>query len=335
MAFRYTMMAPGVDNIVREDVTVPPPDAGEVQIRLRASSLNFHDYVTLTGLVPWIEYPKVPLSDGCGEIVAVGEDVARYAVGDRVITLFYPLWHGGPPTAGRKRRILGESVDGCLQELINIDARSVARAPANLNDAEAATLVCAGHTAWYALMEEATLSGKETVLVQGTGGVSLFALQFALAAGARVVATSSSDHKLEKLRELGACQTVNYVTVPEWQERVRELAGGFDVAIDVGGETTLGRAVACANTGAFIGVVGVLGGFGAAAVSIIDIMQKNLTIQGITVGCGESLERMCRFVEKHDIRPQISHTLGTGELSEGLRIMESGRHFGKIAISLA
>lgn len=335
MAFRYEMTAPGVENVRRVEGESTGPGPGQVQVRIRASSLNYHDYITLTGLIPWIGYPRVPLSDGCGEISAVGAGVEGFAVGDRVLTTFYPLWHAGRPSRESKRLILGETTDGCLQEYLDIDARSVARAPANLDDAAAATLVCAGHTAWYALAEECRLRAGQTVLVQGSGGVSVFALQIAKAIGAKVVATSSSDEKLERMRELGADWLVNYRTHPDWEREVLRLCGGVDATIDVGGEATLARAVACANTDGFITVVGVLGGFGAAPLSVFDVMQKNLTVKGVTVGCRESLERLCRFVEQHDIRPVISHRFAAGELAAATALLERGQHFGKISIAVA
>lgn len=334
MAFRYEMTGPGVDKIQRREAGAAPPGPGEVQVRMRASSLNFHDYATLTGLVPWVKYPRVPMSDGCGEVVAVGEGVEDYAPGDRVVNLFYPLWHSGRPSADNRSLIVGETVDGCLQEYFTTDSANVVRAPSNLDDAGAATLVCAGHTAWYALVEECGLRPGQTVLVQGTGGVSLFALQIARAIGARVVATSSSDEKLARLRELGADVCINYVTEPEWHERVRAEVGGVDAVIDVGGESTLGKSVACANTDGFIAVIGILGGFGNASVPIIDVMHKTLNIRGVTVGCGESLDRLCRFVEANDIQPVISHRLPAADLAGGVALMESGGHFGKIAIEV-
>lgn len=332
MGFRYVMTAPGVEHVSRQEVATQAPAAGEVQLRVRASSLNYHDLVTLLGLIPDIAYPRVPLSDGCGEIVAVGEGVTGVQVGDRVVGLFYPLWHSGRPSSAGKRLILGESTDGCLQEFLNIDARSVVTAPASLNDAEAATLVCAGHTAWYALMEAFALRPEHTVLIQGSGGVSLFALQIARAVGATVVATSSSDDKLARLAALGADHLVNYRTHPNWEEEVTRLTGGVDAVIDVGGEATLGRSVACAKIDAFIAVIGVLSGFGSAPLSVIEVMQKNLNVRGITVGCGESLERFCRFVDAHSIKPVVSDTYPAGELSAALVQMQEGRHFGKIAV---
>lgn len=334
MAFRYEMTAGGVANITRTEADVPPPGPGEVQVRIGGSSLNFHDYVTLSGLIPWVEYPRVPLSDGAGEIVAVGEGVTGYRPGDRVVTLFYPLWHAGRPSAESKRLILGETTDGCAQEYLNLSQHSVAKAPSHLDDPAAATLVCAGHTAWYALMEECAIKAGDRVLVQGSGGVSLFALQFARAVGATVVATSSSDAKLERLRALGADHLVNYATNADWEQAVLEAAGPVAAVIDVGGEATLGKSVACAATDGFIAVIGVLSGFGAASVSIFDVMQKNLTVKGITVGCGESLARMCRFMEEHRIDPVISHRLPVADMAEATALMERGDHFGKIAFSV-
>ena len=194
--------------------------------------------------------------------------------------------------------------------------------------------MCAGHTAWYALMEEHKLRAGQTVLVQGSGGVSLFALQIARAVGAQVIATSSSDEKLERMRALGAGYGVNYRSHPDWEAEVRRQVGGVDVAIDVGGETTLGKAITCANTDAFIAVIGVLGGFGAAPVSIFEVMQKNLCLRGVTVGCGESLERFCRFVEQHALEPQISHSVPPAQLADAMALMERGEHFGKIGITV-
>ena len=217
---------------------------------------------------------------------------------------------------------------------MNIGAGSVATAPAHLDDPAAATLVCAGHTAWYALLEECRIAAGQTVLVQGSGGVSLFALQFAKAVGATVVATSSSDEKLQRLRDLGADHLINYTTTPDWEQAVLESAGPVDAVIDVGGEATLGKSIACTGVDGFVAVIGVLSGFGAASVSIFDVMQKNITVKGITVGCGESLERMCRFIETHKIDPVVSHRLPVSAMAEAAALMESGGHFGKIAFSV-
>jgi NADPH:quinone reductase-like Zn-dependent oxidoreductase len=332
MAFRYEMTAAGADQVQRVEVEDRAVSDRQVKVRINASSMNFHDYITLSGLIPRVSYPTVPLSDGCGEIVSCGKSVSTFAVGDRVMPLFHPHWKQGRPNPYVKRDILGESMDGCLQEFLYIDADSVVKAPENLSDAEAATLGCAGLTAWYSLMEENTLQAKHTVLLQGTGGVSLAALQIAKAVGAKVVITSSSDHKLEKAKVMGADYLINYKTYPNWEEKVNELTGGVNIALDTGGENTLGRAVKCTKDDGFIAVIGILSGFGSASVSIMDVMQKNITIKGITVGCKESYDRLCRFVETHDIRPVISHSYKASELAEAVNVMSAGSHFGKISI---
>lgn len=334
MAFQYRMTGPGPEAVERVEVDAVAPKAGQLQVRIRASSLNFHDLVTLSGFIPTVDYPCVPLSDGCGEVTAVGAGVDAYALGDRVLPIFFPLWLSGRPSWESKKYVLGERVDGCMQEYFTLDAASAVRAPSNLDDEQAATLNCAALTAWYALIEEAKLQPGQTVLVQGSGGVSLFALQFAKAIGATVVATSSSDDKLAKMTALGADHTVNYSTHPDWEKQVLALCGGVDAVVDVGGQGTLAKTVSCTNTDGFIAVIGVLGGFEAASVSVIDIMQKNLTLKGVTVGCAESFDRMCRFIEQHAIEPVISHTLGAAELGRGLELMQSGQHFGKIAIRI-
>jgi NADPH:quinone reductase-like Zn-dependent oxidoreductase len=334
MAFRYEMTAAGADQVQRVEVDDRAVSDTQVKVRIHASSMNFHDFVTLSGFIPTVRYPTVPMSDGCGEIVACGKAVSTLSVGDRVLPLFHPHWKQGRPNPDVKRDILGETVDGCLQEFLHIDADLVVKAPKNLSNAEAATLGCAGLTAWYSLMEEYTLLPEHTVLLQGTGGVSLAALQIAKAVGATVVITSSSDKKLKKAKAMGADYLVNYITHPNWEEKVNELTGGVNAALDTGGQNTLGRTVKCTKTDGFIAVIGVLSGFDSAPVSIIHVMQKNITLKGITVGCKESFDRFCRFVEAHDIRPVISHSYKASELAEAVKVMSGGSHFGKISIEV-
>lgn len=334
MPFRYEMHAPGADNVRRVDVDEVAPQPGQLKIRMRASSLNFHDFATLAGLIPGVKYPTAPLSDGCGEIAAIGAGVSGFVTGERVLPAFYPHWLDGKPSRRNKRDILGETMDGCLQEFLLIDANAVAMAPAQLSDLEAATLPCAGLTAWTALMEENMLTPEHTVLVQGTGGLSLAALQIAKAVGAKVAITSSSDEKLQRAKTLGADYLVNYKTHPDWESRVLELCGGVDIVIDAGGETTLGKTTRCTNHNGFIAVIGVLSGFDKAPMSVIEIMYKNLTVKGVTVGCVESLRRYCRFVEQHKIKPEISHVFPASELAQGVEVLTKGGHFGKIAINV-
>jgi NADPH:quinone reductase-like Zn-dependent oxidoreductase len=334
MAFAYQMTAPGAESVQRNDVEARPPGSNEVQIRMRATSLNYHDLVALSGFMPHIAYPRVPMSDGVGEIVALGEGVSDLAVGDRVIPNFCPDWLDGRPTAQKKKRVLGETTDGCLQELLTIEANCVVKAPAHMTDLEAATLPCAGHTAWYAMMEEGALQAGQTVLVQGTGGVALLGLQMAKAAGARVVITSSSDEKLERARALGADIGINYTEHPDWEKQVLAKAGQVDVVLDLGGQQTLGKSVHCTRDDGTVAVIGVLSGFDAALVSVIEVMQKNITLKGITVGCAESHRRMNAFLEQHRIQPVISHQFNAGELAGAVEVMTAGGHFGKIALTV-
>lgn len=332
MAFAYQMMGAGTDQVQRNEVEARAPGAGEVQIRMRASSLNYHDLVTLSGFMPHVQYPMVPMSDGCGEITALGEGVMNHAIGDRVIPNFFPDWLDGRPSPQKKARLLGETIDGCLQEFLTLPARSVVNAPVHLNDLEAATLPCAGLTAWYAMMDEGNLQPGQTVLLQGTGGVALLGVQIAKAAGANVVITSSSDEKLQRAKELGADVLINYTEHPDWERQVLAQAGAVDITLDLGGQQTLGKSVSCTRDDGTVAVIGVLSGFDAAQVSVIEVMQKNLTLKGITVGCVASHARLCAFIEQHQIKPVISDTLDASELARAVELMAAGGHFGKIAI---
>jgi NADPH:quinone reductase-like Zn-dependent oxidoreductase len=334
MPFRYEMQAAGADNVRRVEVEDAAPQAGQLKVRVRASSINFHDFATLLGLVPGVKYPTVPLSDGCGEIVAIGAGVTGFAIGEHVLPAFYPHWKRGKPSRQAKRDILGETMDGCLQEFLLIDASAVAKAPAHLSDMEAATLPCAGLTAWYALMEDNQLTDEHIVLVQGTGGLSLAALQIAKAVGAKVAITSSSDEKLQRAKTLGADYLINYKTHADWESKVLELTGGVDIVVDAGGQETLGRAVRCTRHNGFIAVIGVLSGFDKAPMSVVEIMYKNLTVKGVTVGSVESLQRYCGFVERHAIKPVISHVLPACNLAQGVDVLMKGAHFGKVAITV-
>ena len=335
MAFAYQMTAPGADHVQRNDIEARAPGVDEVQLRMSATSLNFHDLVAISGFMPHMAYPRVPMSDGVGEIVALGAGVTGLSIGDRVIPNFCPDWLDGRPAPQKKKRVLGETTDGCLQEFLTIEANCVVAAPSHMSDLEAATLPCAGHTAWYAMMEEAGLQAGQTVLVQGTGGVALLGLQIAKAAGARVVITSSSEEKLDRARALGADIGINYTEHPDWEQQVLSLAGPVDIVLDLGGQKTLGKSVSCTRDDGTIAVIGVLSGFDAALVSVIDIMQKNLTLKGITVGCAASHRRMNQFLEQHRIQPVVSDVFEAGELADAIDLMAAGGHFGKIALTIA
>ena len=239
------LQSPGLEGLAVEEREIPKPGPGEAVVRLQASCLNYHDFVVLKGLQPSVQYPRVPLSDGAGQVVAVGDGVARVSPGDRVCANFYRDWVAGPPQPQHWASVFGDAIDGCAQQYLQLPAEALSMTPAHLSDLEAATLPCAGVTAWASL-ERAGLRSGETVLVQGTGGVSIFGLQLAKARGCRVIVTSSSHAKLERARELGADETIHYLERPDWDEAARELTNGrgVDLTIDVGGEQTLGRAIA-------------------------------------------------------------------------------------------
>lgn len=324
-----------IDNLRRVERPDPAPGPGQVLIRLRAAALNYRDLFVLkrgygasTGTLP-----LVPVSDGVGEVVALGDGVTRVAPGDRVCPMFFPEWIGGAPRAAQLAAILGGPRDGAMQEFMAIDARSVSRVPGNLSDEEAATLPCAALTAWRALVTEGRVKAGDKVLVQGTGGVSLFALQFAKLAGAYVIATSSSDAKLERVRALGADALINYRKTPEWGKAAREIAGGegVDHVVEVGGEQTLEQSLRAVRVGGTLSMIGVLSG-GKMDVRLGPIVTRAVRLQGVTVGSREDFEAMARAIDQHRLKPVVDRIFAFDELRAALDYLASGSQFGKICI---
>jgi NADPH:quinone reductase-like Zn-dependent oxidoreductase len=326
----------GPEGLKLEQLPEPAPGPGEVALRVRATSLNYRDLMVLNGLYsPRIALPAVPLSDGAGEVVAVGAGVQRFTTGDRVATAFMPGWIDGPPTEAAARTALGAGGAGMLAETVVLPAEGLVSIPDHLTFEEAATLPCAAVTAWHALVTEGQLKAGDIVLIQGTGGVSIFALQFARLHGARVIATSGSDEKLQKVRERGASDGINYKSTPDWDKVVRELTGGVgaDHVVEVGGAGTLARSLRAVRIGGRVSLIGVLSG-GASEVSIFPILMKNVRVQGIYVGSRAMFEEMNRAIELHRLRPAIDRVFPLEQASEAYRHMESGTHFGKIVIRL-
>ena len=310
----------------------PTPGPGQVVVRIRAASLNYRDLLTIQGKGGVTKLPLVPCSDGAGEVTAIGERVTRIAVGDRVCPMFFQSWFDGGPSAGNRRLALGGSRPGVLQELMLLDAEGVSRIPDHLSFAEAATLPCAGLTAWRALFDEARIRPGDTVLVQGTGGVSIFALQFAKLAGASVVVTSSSDAKLERAKALGADHTINYRAVSGWGKAAADWAGGgIDHIVEVGGKDTFQQSIEAAKVGGNILVIGVLSGF-SQEISIPGIFSKNLHITGLSVGSRRMFESMAAAISRNRLRPVVDRTFDFDAVPEALRLMQSGGHFGKIVV---
>ena len=316
----------------------PQAGAGEVVIKMRAASLNFRDVQVrrnIYGLPARV--PLIPLSDGAGEVVEVGAGASRFQAGDRVAGAFAPGWVEGAPTPEKAASALGAgSVDGVLAEFIALPETGVVRVPNHLSFEEAATLPCAAVTAWFALFVGGSLKAGETVLLQGTGGVSLFALQFAKAAGARVILTSSSDDKLARARELGADETINYRATPDWDARVLELTGGrgVDTVVEVGGPDTLNKSIQAVRVGGQISIIGVLTGT-AAQVNIGAILGKQPRIQGVSVGSVAIFEEMNRAITQNQMRPVVDRVFPFEEARQALKYLESGQHFGKVVIGVA
>jgi NADPH:quinone reductase-like Zn-dependent oxidoreductase len=327
----------GLHGLHRTERTTPRPGPGEVSIRLGGASVNFHDLATVLGMAnPRMKLPCVPLSDGAGVIEEIGEGVSGLRVGERVSTTFFPHWEAGRPTRARLADVPGEQRDGCLQEVMVLPAHAVVPVPPHLSDLEAATLPCAALTAWRAVMVEAQVKPGDRVLLQGTGGVSLFALQFARMAGAETIITSSSDEKLERARALGAQHTINYKSVPQWGKRAREITGGegVDLVVEVGGSGTFTESLNALRIGGHISMIGVLTGV-AANIPTAKIMAMNATVQGITVGSRQDFVDMNRAITGHHLKPVIGQVFGFEQAGEALALMQRGGHFGKICIDLA
>jgi len=325
----------GLENLKPVELPDPQPGAGQVLVRMRAASLNYRDLVVLKGgYGPRQKLPRIPVSDGAGEIAAVGQGVHRVKPGDRVVICFSPGWLEGPPTQEKMDASLGAFVDGVLCESIVLSEDAVLPIPAHLSFEEAATLPCAAVTAWTALFVEDRVGPAHTVVVQGTGGVSLFALQFARLAGARVIVTSSSTQKLQRARELGAAEGINYKTTPDWEKEVRRLTGGAgaDHIVEVGGAGTLNRSLGCLRMGGMISMIGVLAG-ASAEVRTTMILFRAARIHGIFVGSRASFEEMNRAIALHGLRPVISDTFPFAEAPAALKHLESGSHFGKIVLT--
>lgn len=306
---------------------------GTVKVRWHALSLNFHDYAVVGGLMPAAD-GRVPVSDGAGEITAVGEGVTEWRVGDSVMSTFFPNWFDGEPDIQNTASIAGDSVDGYAAQISVVDASALTRIPSGWSFADASTLPCAGVTAWRALFDEAHLRRGQTVLVQGSGGVSVFALQFAKAAGATVYATSSSDEKGERLRALGADRVVNYRTDPLWGESVARMSkGGVDVVLDVGGPATLAQSLDAARIGGHIVAIGLLGGM-EVTLPVPKLLFKQQRIRPIAVGSHAQQRKLVDWIEKTQIRPIIDRTFAFADIARALRYQISGQHLGKIVVDV-
>lgn len=325
----------GVDNLALVERDVPKPGPKEVLVRMKAASLNYRDLMVVKGIYnPRLKRPIVPLSDAAGVVEQVGVGVTRFKEGDRVSPCFMQSWIEGPPTKQKGGSALGGAIDGVLCEFAVFSEEGLVPSPGSLTDEETAALPCAAVTAWHALFEHSPGVPGDTVLLQGTGGVSIFALQFAAVAGLRIIMTSSQDEKLARVRQMGASETVNYKRQEKWEEDVRTLTSGegVDHVIEVGGSDTMPRSLRALRTHGLISVIGVLSG-GDPTVSPGSILMNSVRVQGIYVGSRAMFERMNRAIEFHRIKPVIDKVFPWTQLKDAFHYMESQQHFGKICLT--
>ena len=324
----------GLDHLKLVDRPMPEPGRAEVVLKLRAASLNYRDIDMVKGTYPFkFPLPLVPLSDGVGEVVAVGDGVTRVKKGDRVAGTFWQSWIAGGFDMTETCPQLGGSIDGMLTEYIKLSEEGVVHVPEHLTDEEAATLPCAALTVWQALMTEGHLKAGETVLVQGTGGVGIFALQFAVMCGARTIVTSSSDAKLERAQALGATATINYVRTPEWHPRVRALNGGrgIDHVVEVGGPDSFRQSLQTIRMGGQIHMIGYVGST-KGEVNPLEILYRRAVVRGVPIGSRESFEAMNRAIELHRLQPVVDRVFPWKDFALALRYLAEGKHFGKVAL---
>ncbi len=330
--YRLNGTGPGALTCGHEDV--PPPRRGEVQVRVEAAAINYRDVGVMAG--HYFAAPNlIPFSDGAGTVVAVGEDVTEFAVGDAVVSCFFVDWPAGRATK-RNRISFGSERDGLLAELVNLPVTGIVHRPASLDSLAAATLPCAGLTAWSALFTEGRLTAGQHVVVEGTGGVAIFALQFALMAGASVTVLSSRDDKLARAGAMGAQHLVNYRTTPDWSAAVMDYTGGegADIVVELGGTATLDQALRSLRYDGLVAVIGVLSGL-EAGLFVPHLLQRHTRLQGVTVGTREDMTAMGRAIDRHRIAPVIDRTYAFDDAAQAYLDLPQGQHFGKLVIDLS
>jgi NADPH:quinone reductase-like Zn-dependent oxidoreductase len=325
----------GLDHLLPAERPSPQPGPHEALVRIRAASLNYRDLLVAEGKYnPGMKLPRVPLSDGAGEIAAVGAEVAGWKPGDRVVLPFFPAWREGALTHEKAASALGGDVDGVLSEYVAVPADCLLPIPDHLDFVQAAALPCAAVTAWNGLFVAGALRPGQTVLLQGTGGVSLFGLQLAHAASARTILISSSDAKLERARALGADETINYKTEPDWEKKVLELTGGegVDLTLEVGGAGTLPRTLRATRIAGRVSLIGVLAG-GGGDLQIFPILHKMLAVHGIYVGSRAMFADLNRVLSRHRIVPVVDRVFDFAESPAAFRYFKEGLHFGKVGVT--
>lgn len=334
----YEITEFGIDNLTMAERPTPEPGVDEVLIKLHAASLNYRDVMVVNGTYnPRMKLPAIPFSDGAGEVVEVGTGVTKWKAGDRVLPIFAQRWLDGESSEEKRRTSLGAGSqwDGVLREYGTFNQESVVLIPEHLSYLEAATLPCSAVTAWNALNVSGSIKAGDTVVTLGTGGVSVFAVQLAKLAGARVIATSSSDEKIDRLLNLGADETINYKTTEDWDKAVIELTGkrGVDHVIEIGGAGTLARSINAVRIGGHVAVIGAL--TGPAVFNPTTVFMKAVRLQGIFVGSREMFLDLNKAINTAKLKPVIDRVFAFDEVRQALRHMESGAHFGKIVVKIS
>lgn len=324
----------GFDKVSSGSTEAREPEAGEITVRVRASSLNYHDLGVVSGAMGPAER-RIPMSDGAGEVIAVGAGVEEFAVGDHVVSTFFPDWLDGEPSVAGFGRVPGDGIDGYAREQITMPATAFTRAPKGYSHAQAATLTTAGLTAWRALFENGRLAPGQTVLVQGSGGVSIFALQLAKLAGANVIATTSSQEKMGRLKELGADEVINYRENPDWGKAVRRLTGGrgVDHVVEVGGPATLAQSITASRVGGHIAVIGVLTGIDSE-LPLVQALARQVRLQALIVGSRLHQQNFVRAIEATGLQPVIDRHFPLEDMVAAFQYQASGQHFGKIVLDI-
>lgn len=329
-----TLSAPGgLDRLAIGQYPDPgQPGPGQIRVRIHASSLNFHDYLVVSGAAK-VADGRIPMSDGAGVVEAVGEGVTMFHPGDHVVSCFFPLWQDGPAAVDDFAHVPGDGTDGYAREVVVVSANWFTHAPKGYSHAQAATLTTAALTAWRALVVDGGIKAGDTVLTLGTGGVSIFALQLARAMGATVIATSSSDEKLERAASLGADHLINYRSTPEWGRRVRELTDGrgADHIVEVGGPGTLAQSIQAVAIGGNIALIGVLTGMNGDIPTAL-LMARQARLKGLIVGSRREQIDMVRAIDAIGLTPVIDRCFALDAIADAFRHQESGRHFGKICL---
>jgi NADPH:quinone reductase-like Zn-dependent oxidoreductase len=333
----FTTLGDGIAALKLDERPTPVPGRGEVLVKMNAAALNFRDLLVINGTASWKPHaPRIPGSCGVGVVVAAGDQVSRFKVGDRVAGIFLPKWLDGDFAPEKSVAPLGgAAADGVLAECRVFDEQAVVGVPSHLTDVEAATLPDAAVTAWHAVRRRSCVQSGDRVLIEGTGGVSIFALQFAHALGGQPIVISSSDEKLAKAKALGAAGTINYQKIPAWEEEVVNLTDGrgVDHVIEVVGGENLNRSLRAVRVSGTISFIGALAGL-SAPIDTVQIAAKNVRIHGIETGSREMFEKMNRFIAAHQLRPVIDKTYAFAEFPDALTYLASGKHFGKVAVVL-